>query len=181
MEILGYVISIFESARGTVMFAPMLSMLLIGARMRALQLTKATDGTIPVTAGPQTWVQDGMYLATWSVLVQLIMSILVPICTGTGKPEMDHSGNVKTPEGTHKYAGYAIETIRYLCLIAMYGGIVTVMVGVYLMTPETLPPYSDEGSLVPQHEVGGVKVGGDVPKPVAPPTKAEAEQAGLTF
>merc|ERR550537_1917296 len=128
--------------------------------MRALQLTKATDGTIPTTAGPQTWVQDGMYLATWSVLVQLIMAILVPICTGTGKPEMDH-------------AGYAIETVRYLCLLAMYGGIVTVMVGIYLMTPETLPPYSDEGSLVPEREVGGVKVGGNVPKPVAPPTKAE--------
>merc|ERR1719487_3222351 len=181
MEILGYVISIFESARMTVMFAPMLSMLFIGARMRALQLTKATDGTIPPTAGPQTWVQDGMFLSTWSVLVQLIMSILVPICTGTGKPDMDHSGNVKTPEGTGKYAGYAIETVRYLCLIAMYGGIVTIMVGVYLMTPETLPPYSDEGSLVPEHEVGGVKVGGDVPKPVAPPTKAEAEAQGLTF
>jgi len=189
MEILGYIISIFEAARMTVMFAPMLSMLFIGARMRALQLTKATDGTIPTTAGPQTWVQDGMYLATWSVLVQLIMSILVPICTGTGKPEMDHSGNVKTPEGTGKYAGYAIETVRYLCLVAMYGGIVTVMVGIYLMTPETLPPYSDEGSLVPEQEVpltehtpvGEVKVGGDVPKPVAPPTKAEAEAQGLTF
>merc|ERR1719198_1706873 len=173
LNFLGYVISILESARMTVMFAPMLSILFIGARMRALQLTKATDGTIPTSAGPQTWVQDGMYLATWSVLVQLIMSILVPICTGTGRPEMDHSGNVKTPEGTGKYAGYAIETVRYLCLLAMYGGIVTVMVGLYLMTPETLPPYSDEGSLVPEQKVGGVKVGGDVPKPVAPPTKAE--------
>merc|ERR550537_911772 len=173
IQIMELFIAIFEAGQKTVMFAPMLSILFIGARMRALQLTKATDGTIPTTAGPQTWVQDGMFLATWSVLVQLIMAILVPICTGTGKPEMDHSGNVKTPEGTHKYAGYAIETIRYLCLIAMYGGIVTIMVGVYLMTPETLPPYSDEGSLVPEREVGGVKVGGNVPKPVAPPTKAE--------
>ena len=136
MEILGYVISIFESARMTVMFAPMLSMLFIGTRMRALQLTKATDGTIPVTAGPQTWVQDGMYLATWSVLVQLIMAILVPICTGTGKPEMDHSGNDKTPEGIGKYAGYAIKTIWCLCrLIAVYGCIMTMMVGVYFMMP----------------------------------------------
>merc|ERR1719392_193646 len=125
--ILDQIIWIFDGARVTVMFAPMLSMLYIGTRMRALQLTKATDGTIPTTAGPQTWVQDGMFLATWSVLVQLIMSILVPICTGTGRPEMDHSGNVKTPEGTGKYAGYAIETVLYLCLLAMYGGIVTVM------------------------------------------------------
>ena len=57
------------------------------------------------------------------------------------------------------------------------------MVGIYPMTPETSPPYSDEESLVFEQEgpltehtpVGEVKVGGDVPKPVATPTKAEAE------
>merc|ERR1719262_1430472 len=86
-------IAIFDAGRATVMFAPMLSMLFIGARMRALQLTKATDGTIPVTAGPQLWAQQAMFLATWSVLVQLIMAMVVPICTGTGKPVMDDSGN----------------------------------------------------------------------------------------
>merc|ERR1719450_1530303 len=97
-------IAIFDAGRATVMFAPMLSMLFIGARMRALQLTKATDGTIPPTAGPQGWVQDGMFLATWSVLVQLIMSILVPILTGS-TPEMDEDGNLKTPEGASKIMG----------------------------------------------------------------------------
>ena len=29
-----------------------------------------------------------------------------------------------------------------LCLLAMYGGVVTVMVGIVIMTPETLPPYT---------------------------------------
>ena len=74
MDILGCVIFIFEVARMTVMFAPMLSTLFIGDRMRALQLAphliKATDGTNPVTAGPQTRVQDGIHLATWSVFVR---------------------------------------------------------------------------------------------------------------
>merc|ERR1719265_771187 len=79
-------IAIFDAGRATVMFAPMLSMLFIGTRMRAMQLTKATDGTIPVTAGPQGWAQDGMFLSTWSVLVQVIMAIL-PIFTGS-TPEM---------------------------------------------------------------------------------------------
>merc|ERR1719198_60953 len=166
-------IAIFDAGRATVMFAPMLSMLFIGTRMRALQLTKATDGTIPTTAGPQTWVQDGMFLATWSVLVQLIMTIAVPICTGTAKPDHDAEGNVKTPESTGKLVGYAIEAVRYLCLIAMYGGIVTVMIGVYLMTPETLPPYANDGTLIPEAQVGPVKVGGDVPKPPNVPTKSE--------
>ena len=63
------------------------------------------------------------------------MSILVSICTGTGKPEMDHSCNEHTPECIGKNAGYAIETIRYLFLIVMYGCIVTMMVGVYRITP----------------------------------------------
>merc|ERR1719503_159930 len=96
LKVMDFLIGVFEAGQKTVMFAPMLSMLFIGARMRALQLTKASDGTIPPTAGPQPWAQDGMYLATWSVLVQLIMSMVVPLATGTGKPAMDEDGNVVT-------------------------------------------------------------------------------------
>eukprot|EP00746_Dinoflagellata_sp_MGD_P165433 gnl/MRDRNA2_/MRDRNA2_94704_c0_seq1.p1 gnl/MRDRNA2_/MRDRNA2_94704_c0~~gnl/MRDRNA2_/MRDRNA2_94704_c0_seq1.p1 ORF type:complete len:626 (+),score=106.38 gnl/MRDRNA2_/MRDRNA2_94704_c0_seq1:142-2019(+) len=161
VECLGTVIAIMEAGQKTVMFAPMLSMLFIGARMRALQLTKATDGTIPPSAGPQGWAQDGMFLATWSVLVQVIMTILVPVVTGSAKPEMDEDGNVKTPEGANKWVGITIDCIRYLCLISMYGGAVTVMVAVFLMTPEDLPPYAERSTLVP---------GVAVPQPPTPPT-----------
>jgi len=161
MEVMSTIIAIFEGAQKTVMFAPMLSMLFIGARMRALQLTKATDGTIPTTAGPQGWAQQGMFLCTWSVLVQLIMTILVPVITGSSKPEMDEDGNVKTPEGSNKIFGMICDAIRYLCLIAMYGGAGTVMYAVYTMTPETLPPYAEKGSLIP---------GLEVPNPPTPPT-----------
>merc|ERR1719161_3508591 len=117
-----FLIGVFEAGQKTVMFAPMLSMLFIGARMRALQLTKAADGTIPPSAGPQPWAQQAMFLATWSVLVQLIMAMIVPILTGTGAPEMDKDGNVKTPAGTNKFIAIALDIIKYLCLISMYGG-----------------------------------------------------------
>merc|ERR1719388_165614 len=153
-------IAIFDAGRATVMFAPMLSMLFIGTRMRALQLTKATDGTIPPTAGPQGWAQDGMFLSTWSVLVQVIMAILVPVLTGA-KPEMDDDGNLIKPEGAAVWVGAVCDGIKYLCLIAMYGGVVTVMYAVYTMTPETLPPYAERGSLIP---------GAPVPNPPTPPT-----------
>merc|ERR1719364_106111 len=153
-------IAIFDAGRATVMFAPMLSMLFIGTRMRALQLTKATDGTIPPTAGPQGWAQDGMFLSTWSVLVQVLMAILVPILTGS-TPEMDEDGNLKTPEGASKIMAIFCDTIKYLCLVSMYGGAVTVMYAVYTMTPESLPPYAERGSLVP---------GAPVPNPPTPPT-----------
>merc|ERR1719353_110715 len=142
--IMDFLIAIFEAGQKTVMFAPMLSILFIAARMRALQLTTATDGTIPPGAGPQRWAQDGMFLSTWSVLVQVIMCMIVPILTGSGKPEMDDDGNVKTPQGSNKWVAMAIDIIRYLCLIAMYGGAVTVMYAIFVMTPETLPPYADD-------------------------------------
>merc|ERR1719207_435975 len=161
MEILGYVISIFESARMTVMFAPMLSMLFIGTRMRALQLTKATDGTIPTTAGPQPWAQQAMFLSSWSVFVQLVMAMIVPLLTGTGKPEMDETGNVKVPAGANKIVAIICDVIKYLCLLAMYGGVCVIVYAVYTMTPESLPPYCENSPLIP---------GVTVPNPPTPPT-----------
>merc|ERR1719440_242619 len=145
---------IFDGARVTVMFAPMLSMLFIGCRMRALQLTKATDGTVPPTAGPQPWAHEGMFLSTWSVLVQLIMAILVPVALGGGKgPEVDEEGNVKPPAGAGKCVGITLSVIRYLCLLSMYGGVVAVMYAIYTMTPEALPPYTKPEPLIPGLEV----------------------------
>merc|ERR1719463_359390 len=159
-DMMDQAIGIFDAGRATVMFAPMLSILFVGTRMRALQLAKATDGTIPPTAGPQGWAQDGMFLSTWSCLVQVIMAIIVPILTGA-KPEMDDDGNLKTPEGAGKIMGIVCDLIKYLCLISMYGGVVTVIYAVYTMTPETLPPYAARGSLIP---------GAPVPNPPTPPT-----------
>merc|ERR1719443_544902 len=144
-----FLIGVFEAGQKTVMFAPMLAMLFIGARMRALQLTKSADGTIPPTAGPQPWAQDAMFSATWSVLIQVLMTLVVPIATGTGKPEMDEDGCVVTPKGSNRWVGYALETIRYLCLLSMYGGAMVVVYAIFVMTPETLPPYAPGSNLVP--------------------------------
>jgi len=153
-------IPVFQGAKNTVLFAPMLSMLFIGARMRALQLTKAADGTIPPSAGPQAWAQEGMFLATWSVLIQTIMTIAVPLVVG-GKPKFDKMNQLETPEVSNVYVGYAFEFIRYFCLLAMYGGATAVVVAVFTMTPETLPPYASRAGLVP---------GVEVPTPPTPPT-----------
>merc|ERR1719271_1374965 len=159
----------FEGAQKTVMFAPMLAVLFIGCRMRALQLIMGDDesGVIPPGAGPQTWAQDAMFLCTWSLHVQLIMTILVPLITGAAKPEYDESGNVKAPAGSAMVVGIVFDVIRYLCLLSMYGGSVTIMVAIYYMTPETLPP-NNAGPLIPHVDVGPLKIHVDVPKPPAP-------------
>merc|ERR1719230_2446642 len=68
-----------ESAKATVQFAPMLSVLFIATRMRALQITNQRGA-------PQGYVQDGMFLASWAVVVQFVMCLFMPFLTGKKFP-----------------------------------------------------------------------------------------------
>jgi len=117
-----------ENAKATVQFCPMLAILFVGTRMRALQMTDNRGA-------PQGWVQDGMYMATWSILIQFLMCLVVPICTGS-PCQCDDDGHV-TWRPAHPIGFYIVETIRWLSFFLMYGGTITVIVGVYTMTPET--------------------------------------------
>jgi len=136
-------LEMFEDGMKSVMFAPMLSMLFVGARMRALQLTRTVDDRVPPTAGPQYWAQEGMYLATWSVLVQLVMAILNRLIVHVTR---------RDPEGSNKMLSMVLDIIKYICLLSMYGGALVVMVAIYKMTPANLQPYAHQG-LVPGVEV----------------------------
>merc|ERR1719191_704068 len=122
-----------ESCMGTVAFCPMLAILFVGTRMRALQMTNNKGA-------PQGWAQDGMYMATWSILLQFVMVLLIPICTliMEGKahhPELDEDGNVKwNPSG--KIALIVVQIIRWIGFLLLYIGTICVMVGAMTMTPE---------------------------------------------
>merc|ERR1719453_989717 len=63
--------SVFQLATNTVNFAPMLAILFIGARMRALQID-------PKNGNPQSWAQKCFFMCTCSVLIQSILVILIP-------------------------------------------------------------------------------------------------------
>merc|ERR1719284_1653343 len=89
-------VGVFDACQKTVAFAPMLSILFLAVRMRATQLAIAEDGTVPKEAGPQLWVQEAMFLATWSVTIQLAVTLAVGLIQGEA-PKMDKDGNVKTP------------------------------------------------------------------------------------
>jgi len=117
-----------ENAKGVVFFCPMLAILFVGTRMRALMLTDWKGA-------PQGWCQDGMYMATWSLLIQFLMVLVTPCATGE-PAHVDDDGNIKwAPE--HPILFYAVVAIRVLGFILLYGGIITVVVGVYTMTPQT--------------------------------------------
>jgi len=117
-----------ENCKGVVMFCPMLSILFVATRMLALQLTDSKGA-------PQGWAQDGMYMATWSLLIQFVMVLVTPCATGE-PAQVDEDGNIKW-EPDNKILFYIVVTIRALGFILLYAGIITVIVGLYTMTPET--------------------------------------------
>merc|ERR1719395_395332 len=125
-----------ESAKATVQFAPMLSVLFVGTRMRALQITQNKGA-------PQGWVQDGMYLASWAVLIQFLMCLLMPLFTGRKFTPDTLDGSQKTtdedinamPGG--KARAIAVTVVRYVALVALLGGVAAVITGAIIMTPET--------------------------------------------
>lgn len=122
---LNFMLSIMTSAKETVMFAPMLSVLFVGTRVRALQLTNNTGA-------PQLWVQNCMYMASLSLLVQILMVIVTGLVTG--KPaslEPDEK-----PGSGGSIIGMCTTVLQYLCMFSMYGGAVGVMYGLFDMTPE---------------------------------------------
>merc|ERR1719262_463746 len=117
-----------ENCKGVVMFCPMLAILFVGTRMYALQITDNKGA-------PQGWCQDGMYMATWSLLIQFIMVLVTPCATGE-PAQVDEDGNIKW-EPDNKILFYVVVAIRWLGFIFLYAGIITVITGLYTMTPET--------------------------------------------
>ena len=85
-----------ESAKSTVQFAPMIAVLFVATRMRALQMTDNKGA-------PQGWCQDGMYLATWSILIQFMMCLIMPIFTGKKYTADSLDGPVKADNVTNPY------------------------------------------------------------------------------
>jgi len=115
-----------DSAKSTLAFAPMLSILFVTTRMYALLITDKKGS-------PQAWVQDGMFMATWSLLISFLM------CLATGlimdDVQTDEDGNVVN-KFSNQHVGIAVTVIRYLCMALLYGGITMVIVGLFVMTPE---------------------------------------------
>merc|ERR1719160_1625193 len=139
---------LMENAKGTIQFCPMLAILFVGTRMRALMITNNKGA-------PQGWVQDGMYMATWAVLIQFLMVLLVGLSTA-GPVQLDEDGTPKW-EPTNPILTYVALALKWVTFLFLYGGIIAVITGVYTMTPETA---NGRGSfpLVGDGKVPGVEV-----------------------
>eukprot|EP00933_Yihiella_yeosuensis_P004605 TRINITY_DN108983_c0_g1_i1.p1 TRINITY_DN108983_c0_g1~~TRINITY_DN108983_c0_g1_i1.p1 ORF type:complete len:823 (+),score=205.32 TRINITY_DN108983_c0_g1_i1:87-2555(+) len=119
-----------KAAGDTVFYAPMLCVLFIGAQMRALQITQGKGS-------PQEAAEVAMQMCTWSVAVQTLTVFALPLFTGV-MPDVRKEGSIEIPDiGSPALAGLLTLT-RYLAMLALYAGFITVCICVVMMDAKSL-------------------------------------------
>merc|ERR1719305_1794686 len=98
------------ASTAAMMYAPMLSVLFLAARMRALQMD-------PVNGSPQPWAQSCFYACAYAVMFQTIFSVAVPLVMGgavkKGKAEGDMEYEVE-----NKWLGMGFTIARYIMMLS---------------------------------------------------------------
>jgi len=132
-----FTIKTLESAVPSLKLCPMLAILFIGARMRALQMK---------LDAPPAWAQLSFFVATYAIMVQTICAILTPVFTGESSAEYDADGNLRTTGGGGSSgAAVVITIVRYLALALMIAGVAFSGYSVFAMEappPGDTPPVS---------------------------------------
>merc|ERR1719160_299248 len=109
----------------TVTYAPMLSVLFLGVRMRAIQLSQGQTEKYKL---PQPWVQKAMYICTYAVLAQVILVLIMPIFSGEGGVKCDEEGNLDTSSMKPSIVVTVLNVIRYIVMFSLYISIICVCV-----------------------------------------------------
>ena len=83
-----------------------------------------------------------MYLTTWSILVQLFILIIAGVAIGE-KVKTDADGKA-TWHPTKIYPWYGVRVVRCFAVLALWGGAITMIVSVFIITPKTARKASRE-------------------------------------
>eukprot|EP00441_Pelagodinium_beii_P007337 CAMPEP_0197703252 /NCGR_PEP_ID=MMETSP1338-20131121/125343_1 /TAXON_ID=43686 ORGANISM="Pelagodinium beii, Strain RCC1491" /NCGR_SAMPLE_ID=MMETSP1338 /ASSEMBLY_ACC=CAM_ASM_000754 /LENGTH=654 /DNA_ID=CAMNT_0043287145 /DNA_START=73 /DNA_END=2038 /DNA_ORIENTATION=- len=120
-----------ETACTTVTYAPMLSVLFVGTRMRAIQLAQ---GQTEKYGLPQWWVQDAMYSCSCAVFAQVVLVMLIPVVTGDVAAKTDEDGNLDmSGSAAGGVVAATLSALRYLIMLGLYGGFTAVIIGCFMM------------------------------------------------
>ena len=95
----------------TAAFCPMFAILFVGTRMSTLQMTNNRSAQ-------EGWAQNGMYLTTWSILVQLFRVFIAGVAIGE-KVKTDADGKA-TWHPTNIYLWYGVHVACW-CAVAYAG------------------------------------------------------------
>jgi len=120
-----------KSAADTVFFVPMLCVLFLATRLRAVQLAQGDTEKYDL---PQWWVKRAMEVCAWSVLAETILALVYAMVYG------DAIGSITEKRAETKRRGETVVLIfRYIIMVGIYAGFTTVVVGLAVMTgPEEL-------------------------------------------
>merc|ERR1719329_1206016 len=125
------VIGVMDAAATTVEFGPMLCILFLSLRMRALQ----HDGQ------PQPWAQNAMYACTLALSCTTLLAIVVPLLLG-GEMVTNPKTNEATFEVPDPTMGIILIGMRYICMLSFYGGAVVVMYAIVVFEAPAGPEHT---------------------------------------
>merc|ERR1719161_2648546 len=123
-------------------FAPMLSILFIAARMRALEMD-------PINGDPQPWAQNCFFACTYALLAQTILSVAIPLIlqgeVKQGKLEGDMEYTVE-----NESLGKALTVGRYAIMLGIYIGFSCVIYSIFTLEHPKGKDYTPEISVTMQ-------------------------------
>merc|ERR1719191_2364739 len=112
--------------------------------MRALQMD-------PKHGNPQKWAQNCFYLCTYSVMVQTLLVLVMPFLVECECKQGASEGDVVF-EMENATVALIVLVIRWICLLALYGGFSAVIYSVFVIEHPTdvslTPPISPAMSCV---------------------------------
>merc|ERR1719482_1754941 len=128
-----------QGAIVTMFFAPMMAVLFIGARMRAMQMD-------PINVPIQKWAQNCFYMCTYAVMMQCIFAIAIPLVLGGSVKKGDKGAGDVEYEVNNKMLGTCLIVARWIIMFSIYLGISAVIWSVFVIEhpkgPQYTPPIS---------------------------------------
>lgn len=129
-----YAQELLKAATKQVELAPMLCVLFIAVRLRALQFD-------PVHGNPQPWVQVSFYVCTFSVFLRMLLTVASIVLGLPVDTEVDGGEDpVKSVDTTGRdmrasYLKIAIDVVLFLLIAALYCGLFVIIFGLLTMEP----------------------------------------------
>lgn len=112
----------------SVRLCPLVSILFVACRLRALQLTQQQGA-------PQMWAQQAMFLATFAMMVQMLSCIALPLAMGRSAP-VDGDGYAEW-NAKPVMVAYVVAVMKYVALFSLHWGMLMVSMAIFVMTPES--------------------------------------------
>lgn len=124
-----------QSAGVSVGIAPLLGVLFLACRMRALQITQQQGG-------PQHWAQYCMLLCVFAMALQAITCLMLPLFTRDAT-HVDPDGNTIF-DMRPMVGAYIVTIVKYVSLFVLHGAVISICLSILLITPRSAergPPH----------------------------------------